>query len=103
MRPTKRPRDFVHVDELWEADEAWRSHFIEGLVWVFSDEYRAELSGDESYSRIIIHAGDNEGWLYIRPLAEKMEVANILSALVRPVSEKQLSQIGFTRWEQGDI
>lgn len=95
MHGRKAPRDFVHVDELWQADEGWASYFIGGRVWVFADEYRAELSGDEDYSRILVQAGDDRSWIYTRPLAKKAEVAKTLDAIERPVSEKQLARIGF--------
>ena len=47
MLARKAPRDFIHVDEFWEADEYWNHYFISSSVWVYADEYRAELPGDE--------------------------------------------------------
>ena len=99
MLSRKTPRDFVHVDEFWEADESWSNYFIDGRVWVYADEYRAELTGDEDYSRIVVHAGEDEGWLYSRRLGEKKHVHKILKAIKRPVSEKQLAEMGFTPWK----
>ena len=91
MYGRKSPRDFVHMDELWEADGRWPSYFIANSVWVYADEYRAELAGDQDYSRILIHAGDDNGWQYRRPLAEKRQVAKVLESIDRPVSQQQLS------------
>jgi len=101
MATRKEPRDFVHLDELWDADRHWPQYFYQHKVWVFADEYRAELTGDEDYSRIVIHGGDDHGWLFSRPLLCKFLVAATLSKIVLPVSERQLQQLGFVRW-QGD-
>lgn len=101
MYGRKSPRDFVHMDELWEADSEWPSYFIADKVWVYADEYRAELTGDEDYSRILVHANSEEGWQFRRPLAQKQSVAAVLDAIDRPVSQQQLARLGFSRW-QGD-
>jgi hypothetical protein len=95
----KQPRDFVHVDEFWPADKGWPHYYFRHQVWVFADEYRAELAGDQSYSRIVIHAGDNSGWLFSRPLAERDQVKRVLSEIQRPVSWRQLAALGFERWQ----
>ena len=95
----KKPRDFIYVDEFWEADEYWSRHFIGGKVWVYADEYRAELPGDEHYSRIVIHGGNDGGWIYSRRLDDKQEVQKTLLAIDRPVSELQLAQLGFKPWQ----
>ncbi len=103
MLSIKKPRDFIHVDEFWEADEFWSNYYIQNKVWVYVDEYRAELIGDEDYSRIIVHAGEDEGWLYSRRLSEKKLVHRILKAIKRPVSEEQLAKMGFTPWKTSYI
>lgn len=91
----KTPRDFVHIDEFWDADEHWPRYFLAQKVWVFVDEYRAELTGDEDYSRICIHADNTHQWQYIRPLSSKQQVHQILSQIKQPVSEDQLQNLGF--------
>ena len=88
----------MYVDELWEADAAWPHYFIDGRVWVYADEYRAELPGDEDYSRIVIHAGQERGWVYSRRLCERAKVSRVLNTIDRPVSERQLSSMGFKPW-----
>lgn len=95
----KSPRDFVQIDELRDADPQWPSYFIGRQVWIFADEYRAELPGDEDYSRILVHAGPDTGWQYRRPLSEKQEVAQVLAAIREPVSQQQLSELGFSEWD----
>lgn len=95
----KTPRDFVHVDEFWEADDQWSDYYFKQCVWVFVDEYRAELAGDEDYARIIIHAGNNRGWIFRRPLSERSFVFSMISRIVIPVSEQQLEQLGFITWQ----
>jgi hypothetical protein len=100
----KKPRDFVHVDELWKADACWTDYFFEQKVWVYVDEYRAELIGDEDYSRIIIHsgedkAGQDQGWLFSRPLEQKNIVHEVLKKIRTPVSEQQLEALGFVGWK----
>ena len=99
----KMPRDFVHVDEFWQADNQWEKYYIRQKVWVYFDEYRAELPGDQTYSRIIIHSGSDEGWLFHRPLAEKDLVHLTLDQIAKPVSEKQLKYLGFTAWNTNYI
>ncbi len=99
MRLTrKEPRDFVHFDEFVEADASWESYFFAATVWILVDEYRAELDGDEDYSRILVHAGDDEGWLYSRRLSEKKKVHDTFKKMAVPVSEQQLRTLGFVRW-----
>ena len=95
----KSPRDFVHIDELWQADRRWPSYFIGRQVWVYADEYHAELPGDEDYCRILIHAGPGAGWQYRRSLADKRKVAAVLAAIRQPVSQQQLGDLGFSRWD----
>ena len=99
MLASKTPRDFIHVDEFWEADEYWNHYFIGTNVWVYAEEYRAELSGDEDYSRIIIHGGKDEGWIYSSRLKNRDKVNKILKAIKRPVSELQLAELGFQAWQ----
>lgn len=91
------------VDELREADEHWDSYFISNKVWIYADEYRAELTGDEDYSRIIIHSDANEGWLYSRRLEDKQQVQATLAAIEIPVSEQQLQALGFIKWKDAYI
>lgn len=94
----KQPRDFVAIDELWPAADGWPQYYPAQTVWVFMDEYRAELPGDEDYVRIIISGGDHTGWQYSRPLAARQEVQGVLSALCLPISEQQLQRLGFKAW-----
>lgn len=95
----KTPRDFVHLDELVDADEYWESYFIGQSVWVYSDEYRAELPGDRNYCRIVVTAGNDQGWQYERSLTNRQQVLDTLGCLVAPLSESQLQALEFTRWQ----
>lgn len=99
----KTPRDFVHVDEFWQADEQWKKYYIQQKVWVYCDEYRAELPGDQTYSRIIIHSASDQGWMFHRPLSEKDLVHRTLDKIALPVSEQQLEYLGFTPWNANKI
>ena len=103
MRWRKQPRDFVQIDEFWEADENWPEYYIDHKVWVYADEYAAEIIGDEDYSRIIIHSSHDKGWLYSRKREDKNTVQQALHAIKIPVSEKQLVDIGFIRWKDSYI
>lgn len=103
MLMRKTPRDFVHVDDLWEADDQWSQYFIAQKVWVYVDEYRAELAGDQDYSRIIVHAASEQGWMFKRPLKDKAAVEAVLKKITRPVSQSQLVQLGFTQWQGTSI
>lgn len=94
----KQPRDFVQVDEFWDADRHWLNYFFQQKIWIYADEYRAELTGDEDYSRIVIHAGDDRGWLFSRPLSRRQIVHDTLCRILTPVSERQLETLGFVRW-----
>ena len=95
MLTRKEPRDFVHLDEFWVADDLWKSYFLGQKIWVFVDEYRGGLPGDLDYSRIVIHQGDDKGWLYSRRLEEQREVHGVLEKIIVPVSETQLKALGF--------
>jgi hypothetical protein len=99
----KQPRDFVYLDEFWPADANWSHYYLDDQVWVYLDEYRAELIGDGDYCRIIINAGNDYGWIYKRNRVEKAKVLEVLGRIQRPVSEVQLQEIGFTRWSDGHI
>ena len=98
----KKPRDFVHMDELVAADEDWPSYFIGRSVWVYADEYRAELPGDRNYCRIIITAGGDQGWYYQRPLQDRDEVLGTLDSLNDPLSVRHLKTLNFTSWNGRD-
>ena len=95
---TKAPRDFIHVDEFWDADSNWHSYFIGNKVWVYYDEYNAELIGDEDYCRIIVHSGNTDGLIYKRRLSDRPAVEKILEKIERPISEQQLVELGFKWW-----
>ena len=103
MLTTKGPRDFVHLDEFWAADELWEGYFLDKKIWVYVDEYRGGLPGDMDYSRIVIHGGENKGWLYSRRLAEQIEVHAVLDKIRVPVSESQLQSLGFIPWKDSYI
>jgi hypothetical protein len=94
----KSPRDFVQLDELWMADPHWPDYFLADKLWIFVDEYRPGLIGDEDYCRIVIHAGNNWGWLYTRRLANKADVSKTLSLITQPISQTQLQTLGFVPW-----
>ena len=94
----KSPRDFVHVDEFWEAAPDWPSYFIGNKVWAFCDEYRAELIGDQDYCRIVVHAGDHTGMIYKRRLSERANVEHVLQQIHQPVARQQLLDLGFSHW-----
>jgi len=103
MATRKQPRDFVYVDELWDADSDWLHYFFQQKIWVYVDEYRADLTGDEDYSRIVIHSGHDQGWLFSRPLNKKSVVHSTLFDIHTPVSERQLETLGFVRWKDNYI
>jgi hypothetical protein len=94
----KSPRDFVHIDELWKADLEWPDYFLADKLWIFADEYRPGLIGDEDYCRIIVQAGGDWGWLFTRPLDDKRTVERTLRQISQPVSQTQLQKLGFVPW-----
>jgi hypothetical protein len=94
----KSPRDFVYQDRFIEADKNWPRYFYRNCIWLYADEYHAALSGDEDYSRIVIHVSESYGWLYSRPLQQRDKVLNTLNKIQAPVSVKQLRQLGFIEW-----
>lgn len=94
----KQPRDFVHLDEFWPADDSLPHHYIHHHVWVYMDEYRAELAGDQAYCRIIVNIGQDCGWIYQLPLEHKEKVIEVSAKIHKPVSEMQLENLGFSRW-----
>lgn len=95
---TKKPRDFVHIDEFWRADSHWARYFIGNTVWVYYDEYHPGLIGDEDYCRIIVHAGNTDGLIYKRPLSEQHTLDNVIEKIEHPLSEQQLLDLGFKWW-----
>lgn len=97
----KAPRDFVHIDEFWEAENDWPRYFIGTKVWVYYDEYNAELIGDEDYCRIIVHSSSADGLIYKRRLSERSMLDEVLKKIERPVSPKQLVDLGFEPWHGG--
>lgn len=99
----KSPRDSVFVDEFREADAHWAQYFIGNKVWLFMDEYRAELAGDEDYIRIIVSSSADEGWLFSRRLDEHELVHSIMRSLNSPIAENQLVALGFERFSESPI
>jgi hypothetical protein len=99
----KTPRDSVFVDEFREADEHWAQYFIGNKVWLFMDEYRAELAGDEDYIRIIVFSSADEGWQFSRRLDERERVHSILHSLKSPIAENQLVALGFERFSGSPV
>ena len=86
------------MDEFREAGDDWPSTFIGDKLWLFCDEYRAELTGDQDYCRIVVHAGNDSGMIYRRPLAERENVREILELIDQPVDRRQLLELGFSSW-----
>ena len=95
----KQPRDFVQTDEFWEADKHWPEYYFENKIWIYADEYHPGVIGDEDYSRIVIHSGNDTGWIFSRQLKDKSIVQQALQAIQIPVSEQQLKEIGFIPWK----
>jgi|TARA_R110000772_G_C13306656_1_gene439430 hypothetical protein len=91
------------MDQLVDADNHWNSYFVDQSVWVYADEYRAELPGDRDYCRIIVTAGDSQGWYYERSLSERQQVLETLESLQWPLSEHQLGRLNFRRWRGESI
>lgn len=94
----KQPRDFVYIDELWEANSDWPSFFIDQKVWVLYDEYQAQLPGDQDYCRIVIQYDEDCGWILRKPIFEKESIEIAVQSITQPVSQKQLLALGFIRW-----
>ena len=90
--------DVVLEDAFWEADSGWDEYFLNQSVWVHMDEYSPHLVGDEDYSRIIIHSSNDSGWKYSRRLKDRDLVHAVFAAIKKPVSEKNLVELGFEKW-----
>jgi hypothetical protein len=52
---------WVKDEQFWRADSSWSAYFIGNSVWVYYDEYNAQLIGDEDCCRIIVHSGNTYG------------------------------------------
>ena len=96
----KTPRDFVHIDEMWDADPCWESYFLKTSVWVYVDTFRAELAGDSDYARIVIQGGDDLIWIYSVPLNQSQLLFELLDKIEKPVKQSQLELLGFKRSEE---
>ncbi|WP_299770671.1 hypothetical protein [uncultured Pseudoteredinibacter sp.] len=96
----KTPRDFVHIDEMWDADPSWESYFLKTSVWVYADTFRAELAGDSDYARIVIQGGDDLIWIYSVPLNQSQRLFEVLDKIEKPVKQGQLELLGFNRSEE---
>lgn len=90
--------DVVLEDTFWEADNCWEEYFLKRSVWVYMDEYSPHLVGDEDYSRIIIHSSNDSGWEYSRRLKDRDLVHAVFASIKKPVSEKNLIELGFEKW-----
>ena len=94
----KKPRDFVYIDELREADDSWPNYFLGNQVWVFFDSYDAKLAGDIPYSRIVISCDDETGWILQKCCAELAELEKVAAQITTPISQTQLQALGFVKW-----
>lgn len=94
----KKPRDFVYIDELREADSSWPSYFLGNKVWVFFDSYNAQLAGDIPYSRIVVSCDNETGWILQKAWTDLAELEEIAKQISSPISQKQLQQLGFVHW-----
>ena len=94
----KKPRDFVYIDELREADLGWPNYFLGNKVWVFFDSYDAKLSGDVSYARIVVSCDSETGWVLQMDCTELTQVEVIASKITTPISQQQLIDFGFVEW-----
>jgi hypothetical protein len=88
----------VHIDEFWEAANDWSGYFIGRNVWVYYDEYNAELIGDEDYCRIIVHISSTKGLILKRRLSARTALDEVVENIERPVSRRQLMGMGFQWW-----
>lgn len=94
----KKPRDFVYIDELREADKEWPNYFLGNKVWVFFDSYDAKLAGDVSYSRIVVCCDNETGWTLHKDWSELSELALIAEQIRAPISQQHLIELGFVKW-----
>ena len=94
----KKPRDFVYIDELREADSDWPDYFLGHKVWVFFDSYDAKLAGDVPYSRIVVSCDNETGWILQKTCAELADVAAVAKLIKTPISQQQLISLGFEKW-----
>lgn len=95
----KTPRDFVQLDELWDAADDWGSYFLNTSVWVYADTFRAELAGDKDHAKIVIQGGDDESWMYSVSLSQSHQLTKVINEIEKPVKQSQLESLGFTRSE----
>ena len=94
----KKPRDFVYIDELREADDNWPNYFLGNKVWVFFDSYDAKLAGDEPYSRIVVCCDNETGWTLQMGCTELDQVRAVANKITTPISQQQLIDLGFSKW-----
>ncbi|WP_438462955.1 hypothetical protein [Marinomonas sp. PE14-40] len=94
----KKPRDFVYIDELREADKDWPNYFLGNKVWVFFDSYDAKLAGDISYSRIVVSCDNETGWILQKGWTDLDEIGEIAKTIVSPISQQSLMKLGFVPW-----
>lgn len=94
----KKPRDFVYIDELREADSGWPNYFLGNRVWVFFDSYDAKLAGDIPYARIVVSCDDDTGWELQMDCSELAKVEAIAGKITTPISQQQLMDLGFVKW-----
>ncbi len=95
----KTPRDFVQLDELWDAADDWGGYFLNASGWVYADTFRAELAGDEDHAKIVIQGGDDESWMYSVSLSQSHQLTKVINEIEKPVKQSQLESLGFTRSE----
>ncbi|OUR69241.1 hypothetical protein A9Q77_08555 [Marinomonas sp. 42_23_T18] len=94
----KKPRDFVYIDELREADNNWPNYFLANKVWVFFDSYKAQLAGDLPYSRIVVSCDNETGWTLHKDWSELAQLELIIEQIKTPISQAQLVKLGFVKW-----
>lgn len=94
----KKPRDFVYIDELREADKEWPNYFLGNKVWVFFDSYDAKLAGDISYSRIVVSCDNETGWILQKGWTDLELLTRISEEIKTPISQQQLITLGFVPW-----
>lgn len=94
----KKPRDFIYIDELREADNNWPNYFLGNKVWVFFDSYNAQLAGDIPYSRIVVSCDNETGWILQKEWSELVHLDLIASTMEIPISQQQLVGFGFIKW-----
>lgn len=99
----KQPRDFIWLDEFQKALGDWPESYPGSKVWINIHEYKATLTGDASYLRLLISGAHDCNLVWQTAPEAGHVLKKVMASITHPLSFESLKAQGFQYYEDNDF